>query len=127
LLEAKTVFLENKTGDEEVKDAAEKAFNNWKHMTVVASNEKADIIAVFTNTERNADDIGPVPAIEMKIYAPTSEEPLFTHHPVFNPDFQLHGDPTRYNRDIARGCVTALWNRIANTHIGLIESPHQSN
>jgi hypothetical protein len=30
-------------------------------------------------------------------------------------------------RDIARGCVTALWNRIANTHIGLRNSPHQSN
>jgi len=145
LLDAKTVFIENETGDQEVKDAAETAFNNWKrmtlpasmekeaadrgwkHMAVVASKEKADIIAVFTNTVRNADDMGPVPAIEMKIYAPGSEDPVFTYHPAFNPDFQIHGDPARYNRDIARGCVTALWNRIANTHIGLRNSPHQSN
>jgi hypothetical protein len=139
LLEAKTVFVENETGDPAVKDAAESAFNNWKRMTVttdfngwksmtvIPSKEKADIVAVFTNTVTNPDDDGPVPAIEMSIYAPSSEEPIFTHHPAFNPDFQVDGDPARYNRDIARRCVTALWNRIANTHIGLIGSPHQSD
>ena len=121
LMSAKTVFIENETGDPEVKDVAENHFNSWKHMpvppqlaqeaasqawrriTVVASKEKADIIAVFTNFERNDSDVATiVPAIEMKIYTPNSEEPIFTHHPAFNPNVQIQGDPfplqPRYSR-----------------------------
>jgi hypothetical protein len=142
LLDATTVFIENETGDPEVKDVAERDFNSWKRttlpppleqeaatrgwrrMTVIASKEKADIIAVFTSFVRNPEDVAPVvPAVEMKIFAPNSEEPIFTHHPAFNPNFQIQGDPSRYNRDMAGGCVLALWNRLANTHIGLISPP----
>jgi hypothetical protein len=131
LLEAKTVFVINETGDEKVKDAVERVFNNWKHMSVTAmcnswkqisvtnSREKADIIAVFARTTKTDLD----PGIEMRVYVPNSEEPVFTTHSHLAPPI----NPNLSDSYIARACVDALWGRIANTRIGLIESPHQRN
>lgn len=132
LLEAKTVFVENRTGDEKVKEAAESSFNNWKHMTVTASSnswkqisvtnarEKADIIAVFTKTAKTDLD----PGIEMRVYVPNSEEPIFTSPSNIAPT-SIHLNLS--DSYIARSCVDALWNRIANTRIGLIDSPYKSD
>ena len=127
LLEAKTVFVENRTGDEKVKDAVERAFNNWKRMTITAmsnswkqisitnTREKADIIAVFTRTAKTDLDSG----IEMRVYVPNSEEPVFTSHSNLAPPINQNLS----NSYIAISCVDALWTRIANTRIGLIDSP----
>jgi hypothetical protein len=136
LLEAKTVFIENETGDPEVREVAEAAFNNWRRMTattsssnwkqksVTDSREKADIIAVFANSAK--DNLGAADSgIEMRIYGPNSEQPIFTTHPTLTPEAQTRGTPSRFRRETVRGCVTDLWDRIANTHIGLINSPHQ--
>jgi hypothetical protein len=143
LLNAKTVFVENETGDPEVKDTAERDFNSWKtrthlrplereeaiqgwrRITVVAAKEKADIIAVFTSV-RNDDDASILPAMEMKIYAPNSDEPLFTHHGASNPNFKIQDELSPYTRDMVGGCVIALLNRLVNTRIGLINPPHQA-
>ena len=143
LLNAKTVFVENETGDPEVKDTAERDFNSWKTMThlrpfereeasqgwrritVVAAKEKADIIAVFTSV-RNDDDASILPAMEMKMYALNSDEPLFTHHWASNPNFKIQDELSRYTRDMVGGCVIALLNRLENTRIGLINPPHQT-
>jgi hypothetical protein len=142
LLNAKTVFFENETGDPEVKDASERDFNSWRtmthlgpleqeeasqgwrQMTVVASKQKADIIAVFTSV-RN-DDASILPAMEMKIYAPNSDEPLFTDHWFSNPNFRIQDELSRHTRDMAAGCVTGLLNRLMNTHIGLITPLRQA-
>ena len=69
--------------------------------------------------------------MEMKIYAPDSDEPLFTHHWASNPNskiqnFEMLDDLSRYNRDIVGGCVIALLNRLVNTHIGPITPLHQA-
>ena len=132
LLNAKTVFVENETGDPEVKDASERDFNSWRSMThlgpleqeeasqgwrqmTVASKQKADIIAVFTSV-RNDDDASILPAMEMKIYAPNSDEPLFTDRWASNPNFRIQDELSRYTRDMAAGCVTGLLNRLEHTH-----------
>jgi hypothetical protein len=127
LLEAKTVFVENRTGDAKVKAAVERVFNNWKHMTITAMNnswkqisvtdtrEKADLIAVFTKTTKTDLD----PGIEMRVYLPNSGEPLFTTHSNLAPPI----NPNLSDSYIATNCVDALWGRIANTRIGLIDTP----
>lgn len=142
LLNAKTVFVENETGDPEVKDASERDFNSWRSMThlgpleqeeasqgwrqmTVASKQKADIIAVFTSV-RNDDDASILPAMEMKIYAPNSDEPLFTDRWASNPNFRIQDELSRYTREMAAGCVTGLLNRLVNTHIGLITPLRQA-
>ena len=127
LLEAKTVFVENRTGDAKVKDAVERAFNSWKRMTITAMNnswkqisitdtrETADLIAVFTRTARTDLDSG----IEMRVYLPNSGEPLFTTRSNLAPPINLNLSDSY----IATNCVDALWGRIANTRIGLIDPP----
>jgi hypothetical protein len=127
LLEAKTVFVENRTGDAKVKDAVERAFNSWKRMTITAMNnswkqisitdtrETADLIAVFTRTARTDLDSG----IEMRVYLPNSGEPLFTTRSNLAPPI----NPNLSDSYIATNCVDALWGRIANTRIGLIGPP----
>jgi hypothetical protein len=120
LRDAKTVFIDNQTGNDQVTAGAKLSFTKgWKHMTLASSKEDADLTAVFTNTVRY--DLGPaVHSIEMTGYLPNSEIPVFTSHLGLNPIAATRGMSTQQDKSAAMNCVNELWDRIGNTHIGLV-------
>jgi hypothetical protein len=122
LLDAKTVFIDNRTGNREVEDGAKEAFDGWKRMAVTNSRERADLIAVFTNTEAH-EQVPPPAPIEMKIYRPGSEEPLFTSHLISNRNTAFRSVSSHDEKVTAKNCVASLENRVENTHIGLATAP----
>jgi hypothetical protein len=88
-------------------------------MAATSSREEADMIAVFASTIRN--HLGPaVPGVEMNIFQPNSDHPVFTSRPVPNPDAGATVNSPRDDQWTARQYVLNLEGRIANTRIGLI-------
>jgi len=128
LRDAKTVFIENRTGNEEVTAGAALSFTGgWKHMTLANSKEDADIIAVFTNTVRY--DLGPaaVHSVEMKVYLPHSEDPVFTSDLALSPIAAARGMSTTHDKSAAMNCVNDLWNKVGNIRVGLVNAPQPIN
>jgi len=122
LLDGKKVFVDNKTSVPEVADAAARAFNGAlpQHSWVtVGSIEEADLVAEFAPVTRN-DDLDP--PFEMKIHVPGSDDILFVSRPRRNPDYQIKSY-LNYEKSLPGSCVADLWNRAANTHIGLVPNP----
>lgn len=117
---AKSVFIEDQTGEQEVRDGAVAMFKEWKHLIVAVSREKADLIAVFSKETRYNGGAA-VTNIEMNIYRPDSKHPIFTTFPALG----LDADRVEHQTDrwIAGHCVLDLANRIDNTRIGLISRP----
>jgi len=116
-----------------VADGAGRVFNDWKRLTVTTSRENADLIAVFqytlnydVATPRAKDNpvLAANPSIGMKLYAQGFNEPVFTSHLLVNLTAPVRNNQPREDMSAAMGCVVDLWNRIANTHVGLIEAPH---
>ncbi len=104
----------------EVKDAAATGFNDFGRSpqvrwTVVDSLEEADLVADFTNVVR-MDDLDP--PFEMKIHVPRSDTILFVSHLRRNPNAPVK-NYLSYEKSLVASCVGNLWNRVANTHIGL--------
>ncbi len=122
LLDGKKVFVDNETDVPEVADAAMRAFNgappqhSWG---TVGSIEEADLVAEFVPVTRN-DDLDP--PFEMKIHVPGSDDILFVSHPRRNPNYQIKSY-LNYEKSLSGSCVADLWNRVANTHIGLVPNP----
>ena len=118
VLNAKSVFIDNQTGEQEVADRAIAKFNQWKRMAVRASKQEADIIAVFSKATTH--DLDPAASsIEMNIYQPGSEHPIFTTRPRL-PSGAVGLETTQQDRWAAGECVADLWSRITNTRIGLV-------
>jgi hypothetical protein len=118
LLNAKSVFIDNETGEQEVEDRAIAWFNEWKRMAVKATKQEADIVAVFSKA--TTDDLGPaVSSIEMNIYQSVSEHPIFAIRPHLPSDI-VGLETTRQDKWAAGRCVDDLRGRITNTRIGLI-------
>jgi hypothetical protein len=117
LLDAKTVFIENQTGDQRVEDGAKEGFENWKRLAVTTSKQDADLIAVFSNRYENSGAPAEA-AIEMKIYRPGSGELLYTSNLIANRRTPSRTEGSPDAKAVARSCVGSLQNRIANTHIG---------
>jgi hypothetical protein len=125
LLDARTVFVENQTGISEV-DKVSAQFSRdlprVKPLAVVEEKSAADLTAVFTKV--SVDELKASPqavrmtpspvwasGIKMRIYLRGSSEPAFE---------TAAGSPGTVKGDWfgAVECVTALWNRVANTHVG---------
>jgi hypothetical protein len=122
LLDGKKVFVDNKTGIPEVADAAALAFNGAppQHSWVtVGSIDEADLVAEFAPVTRN-DDLDP--PFEMKVHVPGSDNILFVTHPRRNPEYQIK-NYLNYEKSVTGSCVVDLWNRVANTHVGLVPNP----
>jgi len=118
VLNAKSVFIDNQTGEQEVVDRAIARFNQWKRMVVTASKQEADIIAVFSKATTH--DLGPaVSSIEMNIYQPGSEHPIFTTRPDL-PSDAIGIEATLQDKWAAGQCVGDLWSRVTNTRIGQV-------
>ena len=133
LLDAKSVFIENQTREPEVTVGAGRVLNDWKRLTLTTSRENADLIAVFqytlnydVATHRAKDNpvLAANPSIGMKLYVQGSNEPVFTSHLLVNLTAPVGNNRPREDMSAAMGCVVELWNRIANTHVGLKEAPH---
>jgi hypothetical protein len=127
LLEANTIFIENQTGVPEVLDMATTQLNSWKWppahkpLTIVQDKSAADLAATFTkitDTELQASYQGikpskptPVSGIKMRIHLRGSSEIEFEN--AAGSSGTAKGDGSA-----AQTCVTALWNLVANTHVG---------
>jgi len=113
LLDANTVFIENDTSSPQVLEVAVTRFHGWKKRppgkawTIAEEKKDADVTAAFT---RSLDE-NSVPGIRLQIFLRDSREPVFevVQAPNSGHDNEL----------AAMRCMDALWNRLANTHVGL--------
>ena len=127
LLEANTIFIDNQTGVPEVQDMATTQLNSWKWppshkpLTIVQDKSAADVTATFTkitDTELEASYQGiksnrtpSSSGIKMQINLRGSSEVEFEN---------AAGSSGTAKSDGVAGqmCVNALWNLVANTHVG---------
>jgi hypothetical protein len=121
LLDATKVFIDNQTGIPEITDGAADVFKAWGSMAVTDRQDDADLVAVFTNVLMDGPETNEFP-IKMGIYTPHSNTILFTSHLVKNMKSQPSAYSSHQLAGIAKGCVVDLWNRIANTRIGPVQS-----
>jgi hypothetical protein len=136
LLEARTVFIDNQTGIPEVLDKATAQFDASKTMrrvtpfTTVQEKDAADLTAIFTKI--SVDELQASPpavvmtpsptwasGIKMRIYLRGSSEAAF--EAAAGSSGSVKGDWFA-----AIECVTALWNRVANTYVGQWPLPDAS-
>jgi hypothetical protein len=122
MLDANTIFIENMTGTQEVLDSAISKLNLWKKMkhvkplTIVQEKNAADLTATLTRVP--VSDLSPndqassTSGIKLQVFLRTSKEP------VFEESVGSSGS-ARSDGFAAERCVTSLWNRLANTHVGL--------
>jgi hypothetical protein len=128
LLDVNTIFIDNQTGVPEVLDKASAQFDSWKWppirkpLTIVNEKRAADLTATFTKVSVAELQGGPqavvrtpspTPAsgIKMRIHLRGSSEAEF--ETAAGSSGTVKGDGFA-----AIECVTALWNLVANTHVG---------
>ena len=124
-LDARTVFIDNQTGISEVGRVSAQFGRDLprvKPLTVVEEKSAADLTAIFTKVSVEELEASPqavhmtpspvwASGVKMRIYLRGSSEAAF--------------ETAAGSSDTAKGdwfaaveCVTALWNRVANTHVG---------
>jgi hypothetical protein len=118
LLNAKTIAIDNATGDPNVRAMATEQLRLFKRYQIEESQQKADLIATFLSA---SDTWIPV---AMTVRTQNGTEPVFTCHLTHNP-VDLRPVPANINGVTARSCVNDLENRVMNTHVGERNSvPH---
>ncbi len=73
---AKSIYLENETGDQHVLDTASDQFKTWGRFAVAASKDDAAIVAVFRH-HYGLDKFGNASFIEMDIFVKGNNEPVY--------------------------------------------------
>jgi hypothetical protein len=73
---AKSVYIENQTGDAAVLETAKKEFSDWKRFAIVDSENDADLTIVFRHTF-GMDLIGNVSFIVMDVFVRGSDSSAF--------------------------------------------------
>jgi hypothetical protein len=116
LLDARTVFIVNQTGSADVMSGAEKAFTDWKRWAVVQSKESADLVATFTNADKQ-DEGGTVRGIQITINGPSSDSP------AFQTTVSAKTSGTHPDHSLAENCVARLRAQVDNTRYGPITPP----
>ncbi len=70
---AKTVYIVNQTGEQNVTDGAYQEFTKWGRYSVTPNKDSADLVAVFTRHEVLQDGTSR-PRIGMDIYLPKNAQ-----------------------------------------------------
>ncbi len=73
---AKTIYLQNETGNEKVLAAATDQFTRWGRFAISKSKDDADLIIVFTH-KMGMDKWGNVGITEMDVFVKGHNEPAF--------------------------------------------------
>jgi hypothetical protein len=76
VISAKSIFLDNQTGDHAVLDTATDEFTKWGRFAIAKSKDDADLLVVFTH-KFGMDKLGNVSFIEMNIFVNGRSEPAF--------------------------------------------------
>ena len=76
LTTAKTIYIVNQSGDQDVVDGAYAAFSEWGRFTVAKSRETADVVAIFTMQQR-LNEGTTVRRLEMDIKGHSPDDALF--------------------------------------------------
>ena len=76
LLAAKSVYIDNQTGDNEVFDAARQEFTTWGRFTVVDTKDAADLTVTFTH-KNHMDKWGNLFLVVMDVTGKSSSTPLY--------------------------------------------------
>jgi hypothetical protein len=126
LLEVNTIFIDNQTGVPEVLDMATTQLNSWKWppahkpLAIVRERNAADLAAIFTKIsvadleashQAITESTTPTSGIKIQVYLRGSPAPEFEN--AMGSSGTAKGDGRA-----AQMCVTALWNLVANAHVG---------
>jgi hypothetical protein len=103
VMQAKTVYIVNQSGRQDIADSAYAEFSKWGRFSVAKTKESADIVAIFTSTQRLTQGTTHN-GVEMSIYSPGSEDALYQTTPRPNGFHSIGG--------IAKICVQDLEKRI---------------
>lgn len=76
LIQAKTIYIVNQTGKQEVLDTAYDQFTKWGRFAIAKNKENADIVAVFTREELAVGNTM-MPFIAMNVMLKGSEDSAF--------------------------------------------------
>jgi hypothetical protein len=76
VISAKSIYLDNQTGDQAVLDTATDEFTKWGRFAIAKSKDDADLDVVFTH-KFGMDKWGNVSSIEMNIFVNGRSEPAF--------------------------------------------------
>jgi hypothetical protein len=76
VISAKTIYLVNKTGDQDVLDTAYDQIKSWGRFTIAKSKDDAELVAVFTH-KYGMDKFGNTAFIEMDVFVKDHSEPAF--------------------------------------------------
>lgn len=74
---AKTVYLENETGNEKVLATASDQFKTWGRFGISTAKDDADLVVVFSH-KSGISRWGNVGITQMKVFVQGQKEPVFT-------------------------------------------------
>ena len=103
LVTAKSIYLVNKTGNQQVLDTAYDQFSKWGRFTIAKSKDAADIIAVFTH-ESGLDEGTTVGFTQMAIFVKDSEEPAY--------EITEHYKSKLFGQSSTKSCVNEFKKRL---------------
>lgn len=73
---AKTVYIVNQTGNQDILDSAYEAVSKWGRFTVASDKNHADLFMTFQNGER-IEDGNMMTRIQMLVSLPSAEDAVF--------------------------------------------------
>lgn len=104
---AKTVYIVNQTGDQNISDSAYEAFSKWGRFSVTTNKSKADLLVTFVRGNRMVDGTLMI-RIEMLVSLSTSEDAFYQ---ISDDGMGLHLQSTR-GPIAAKNCVFDFKKRI---------------
>lgn len=102
VMAAKTIYLQNKTGTQNILDDAYQQFERWGRFKITGRKSEADLIVVFTHRS-GLDDGSTVGYTQMEVFPKGSTDPAYEATERFRP-FPSKGS--------AKNCVEDFRRRI---------------
>ena len=105
LFSAKSIYLDNETGNGAVMDEASENFTKWGRFTILSSKEDADLVVVFTH-KSGMDVWGNLGFIVMDIFVKGDGESAFQSksavHLIFDPQIRTRNCVADFKRALER-------------------------
>jgi len=100
---AKTIYLINRTGTQDVLDSAYQQFEKWGKYKVVSDKNAADLIIVFDHRS-GLDDGSTVGFTQMEVFVNGSDEPAY--------ETTEHFKPRLFGNSSTKSCVRDFEHRL---------------